>query len=144
MKKLFLTLAVVLAVGGCGTAVPGGILIGQPTLEGRWVIADEDGMRFCITIQESRISILILECEASNGGQSTRITRAPRAAIAGPSVVLNATFNPFLFESTEFELVFTGDLQPDGAYNGVLRVASPDPDAQQIIVIEQFALLARP
>lgn len=141
MRGLFLAMASCLLGFGCGTAVPGGILIGRPTLEGRWVIASQDGSRVCLTIQEERISILTAACQPDGRGLSGRITSAPPAAIAGPTVTLSATFNPFLFDTTEWRMVFVGDVQPDGTYVGLLRTFVPIDD---VTVLEQAAVLARP
>lgn len=141
MRETCLAIATCLFVSGCGTAVPGGILIGRPTLEGRWIVAAEDGTRLCLTVQESRISILTAACGADGRGLSGRITSAPPAVVAGPTVTLTASFNPFLFDRTEWRMVFTGTLQPDGTYVGSLRMPGPE---NEETMLEQAAVLGRP
>ncbi|MFH1416980.1 MAG: hypothetical protein ABII12_01650 [Planctomycetota bacterium] len=139
MKRLILV-ACCAVLGGCGlmpfvgtgattfavpmaatTPVPGGILIGIPTLEGEWVIADDEGGRFCLTIQESRVSIINVGCTSDGQGFAARIRESPQAIIAGPNLVITAIYNPRFFETTLARLTFSGVLQPDGTYAGQLQ-----------------------
>ncbi|MCG8406780.1 MAG: hypothetical protein MI923_16410 [Phycisphaerales bacterium] len=167
MKKLVLLLMLSVTVGACGIGslgtrragpvpVPGGVLIGLPSLEGQWVLADEFGGRFCLTIQESRISILNDGCRTDGLGFAARINDAPTAAIAGDQLIMTVAYNPEIFSNFEVRLTFTGELQADGSYVGLLRLEEPIPDqvagasngsagddADSIIVFEASAVLAR-
>src|SRR5438552_4862212 len=77
--------------------VPGGLLIGLPTLEGRWVLLGQDGARQCVTIQDARISILIQDCAADSTGRSATIREAPQAELSGPELVLSVRYIGELF-----------------------------------------------
>lgn len=92
----------------------------DPGLDGRWVIADEFGDQFCITVQQRRISILNEGCLTNGLGFAARLNKAPPAAIAGRRLILTTTYEPTLFDDTEVELTFTGDRQLDGSYVGRL------------------------
>jgi hypothetical protein len=160
MKKRFYLLIFCAALGACATVpdlipveeptvVPGGILIGQPTLEGRWVIADDRGDQYCITIQEGRISVLNDGCLTNGLGFAARITEAPEAAVAGAMVVVTATYNPRIFDDTLERLTFVGSRQQDGTYIGTVtteettvEVIGPDEFVTETSD-ERFAVLSR-
>jgi len=129
--------------------VPGGILIGLPTLEGQWILMRQDGSRHCMTIQESRVAILIQDCDAGGIGQAASIREAPQAELAGPQLVLTVGYIGELFSTDVSTLTFTGLLQADGDFAGTLRIRMPnpatnDPSAPEEILVETPAVMARP
>ncbi len=132
MKKQ-LCVAAVFLLSGCLTGrllvpvappalVPGGVLIGVPVLDGQWTLADDEGGRFCITIQEDRISIVNDGCLSNGRGFAVRILDAPEAAIAGPHVVISVSYYPRLYVDDVDEFTFVGELQPDGTYVGRVTI----------------------
>jgi hypothetical protein len=123
--------------------VPGGILIGQPTLEGRWDILGSDGSRTCVTVQESHLSIVILDCTTTAAGRPATITAAPVAAVAGPNVVLTATIVPELFSNETADFTFSGVLQADGTYVGQLRILINQENENEPELFEVPAVMAR-
>lgn len=154
MKKRLYVAAVLLLCGCTGgrllvpvappALVPGGVLIGVPVLDGQWTLAGDEGTRYCITIQEDRISIINDGCLNNGRGFAVRILDAPPAAMAGSYVVLSASYNPRLYVDDVDQFTFVGDLQPDGAYVGrvtveTLRIEVVGPDEQVFETREEFA-----
>lgn len=131
MARTYLLCALGLGLGGCG-AVPLALFPLPPviavipaaplelTLDGRWVIADEFGDQFCITIQQRRISILNEGCLLNGRGFAVGFNETPRAALAGRRLVITTTYAPRLFDDTEVKLTFSGERQLDGSYVGQL------------------------
>lgn len=159
MRPRLSAVVLVLAAGGCAVVpfplaepefVPGGLLIGIPSLEGRWVLAEDFGARFCLTIQDGRVSIVNDGCQTDGQGFAAQIIEAPKAAIAGQRLVLSVRYNPRIFDESEVFLSFTGDLQPDGGYVGIVRavgliVGEPGETLgpQEVVLVEGPAVLAR-
>jgi len=159
MKKRLCVAAVFLLCGCSGerlflpvappALVPGGVLLGVPVLDGQWAIADDEGGLFCITIQEGRISIVNNGCLTNGRGFAVRILEAPEAAIAGPHLVISASYNPRLYVDDVDEFTFVGELQPDGTYVGrvtveTMRTKVVGPDEYVIETqVEHGAILAR-
>lgn len=159
MRPLSSAVVILLALGGCAVVsvplaepefVPGGLLIGISSLEGRWVLAEDFGARFCLTIQDGRISIINDGCSSDGSGFAARIIEAPEAAIAGQRLVIGVRYNPQIFDESQLFLSFTGDLQQDGGYVGFVRVVGlvvGEPDETQgpeeIVLVEGPAVLAR-
>ncbi len=165
MKTPILLLFVPVILGGCGAVSdlvagpdwapfhPGpagfGVLSRTPT-DGRWIIADEEGDRFCLTIQEGHISIINTGCRTDGGGFAVRITESPEAALAGTHLVISAAYNPYIGDGTTQKLTFRGDLQVDGTYAGTLVLetdipadGTPDRRFRQETVTERLAILDR-
>ena len=120
-----------LGLGGCNAVplalvpLPPAIVVvpvatTESTLDGRWVIADEFGDQFCITIQERRISILNEGCLTNGRGFAVGFNETPRAAVAGLQLVITTTYEPRLFDDTEVKLTFSGERQLDGSFVGQL------------------------
>lgn len=131
MARTWLLCAMGLGLGGCGAVplalVPSPLAIvvvpvapPESTLDGRWVIADEFGDQFCITIQERRISILSEGCLTDGQGFAVGFDETPRATVADLWLVITTTYKPRLFDDTEVKLTFSGQRQLDGSYVGQL------------------------
>jgi len=138
---------------GRGTIV-GGLLgseLGSPRLDGQWVIATEDGSRFCLTIQQQRVSILDVGC-VDGGTEFVYIKEQPPAADAGRVIVLTVVYDQrvddrflrqrltFSGEFLTFTGSFEGSLQIDviGFAHG--EVITTDEDFPEELLV-QFALL---
>ena len=131
MARTYVLCALALGLGGCDL-VPLALVrsppaiavipVGPPesTINGRWVIADEFGDQFCITIQQRRISILNEGCLMNGRGFAVGFNETPRAALAGRRLVITTTYAPRLFDDTEVKLTFSGERQIDGSYVGQL------------------------
>ena len=167
MKKPIILPLVLVLLGACGVLpdsvdpaaldwpqfhrgpTHGGILSRAPT-DGRWIIADEEGAQFCLTIQEGRISIVNVGCRFDGPGYAARIIDFPEAVVAGSHLVISSTYNPVAFDETVEQLTFSGDLQADGAYVGLVVVetsippdGTPERRFLQELVTEGPAFLAR-
>ncbi len=131
MARSWLLCALGLGLGGCDAVplalVPSPLaIVGVPgpppesTLDGSWVIADEFGDQFCITIQQRRISILNEGCQTNGRGFAVGFNETPRAAVANLLLAITTTYAPRLFDDTEVKLTFSGQRQPDGSFVGQL------------------------
>jgi hypothetical protein len=151
MKKLILISA--LGLAGCGLdsillPLPIPIPIVPPSasvvpLDGQWVLANADGGRTCLVIQESRVSILDLTCSNDGLGLVARIRESPIIARSGLTIVLDVTFNPRTANDTVARLTFTGQLQVDGTFAGVRRDEIRIPDEDEARVSDGLAILTR-
>ncbi len=165
MRKPVLVSVVVVLVAGCGVApetlpvptpvadavveavdrlpphVPLGTVVSRIGLEGQWILTGDDATRFCLSIQQTRVAILTVGCRPDGTGFAARVVDAPRASIAGSTLLLTASFNPVLFDTAVAQLVFTGDRASDGSYVGLLRIEDPTAEPP---VSERPAVLARP
>lgn len=151
MKRLALVSALCLA--GCGVdsvllPVPIPIPLIPPSaslvpLDGRWVLANADGGRSCLVIQESRVSILDLTCSSDGLGLAARIREAPLIARSGLTIILDVSFNPKTADETVSRLTFVGELQVDGNFSGIRRDETTIPEEDEILVTEELAILSR-
>ncbi|HKQ50241.1 MAG TPA: hypothetical protein VJZ71_19355 [Phycisphaerae bacterium] len=143
----------VLCLAGCGAdsvllPVPIPIPIIPPSaslipLDGRWVLANADGRRSCLVIQESRVSILDLSCSSDGLGLVARIRESPLIARSGLTIVLDVSYNPDTADETVSRLTFVGELQVDGNFVGFRRDETFVPEEDEVFVVEEFALLSR-
>lgn len=122
--------------------VPVGLLNDtQSLLEGQWVIADAASARSCLVIQESRVSIIDVNCSSDGSGFASRIISAPQITRAGDVIVLTVTYNLRSDTSRRLRLIFTGVLQDDGTFVGTRR----DEDlVEETVFPERFAIMTRP
>jgi len=95
--------------------------VGRLDLDGQWVLANVDGTRSCLVIQESRVSILNLTCSADGRGFVARIISSPPITRAGNTIALSVTYNPLAFDDLQARLAFTGAIQLDGSFLGTRR-----------------------
>lgn len=112
-------------------------------LDGRWVLANADGGRSCLVIQESRVSILDVTCSSDGLGLVARIREAPVIARSGLTIILDVTFNPKSADETFSRLTFVGTLQVDGTFVGTRRDEIGVPEEEEALVVEEFAVLTR-
>jgi len=87
-------------------------------LDGQWVLADVDGRRSCLVIQESRVAIVNSTCRLDGGGFASRIIESPRISRAGQEIVLSVTYNPVAFDPSVVRLSFSGTVRVDGTFIG--------------------------
>jgi hypothetical protein len=120
-----------LLCAGCGVG-PGGIVpipvvlpvpittLGANVvpLDGQWVLTDDVGRSSCLTIQESRVSILNITCSNDPSGFVARVIESPIAARAGNRLTFTVRYNPNTGENREASLTFTGLLQGDATFIG--------------------------
>lgn len=149
---LALSLCAATMATGC-KAVPGGVLvpagvfgrtdvlIGFPTLDGSWVLADVSGRRSCLVVQESRVSIVDATCSSDGRGLAARVAPDSTISKSGDTIVLRVTYTPRIYETATEHFSFTGQIQADGTYKGIRRDSDSDaPDG----FVETAAVLSRP
>jgi len=151
MKRLVLMFALCLA--GCGAdsvllPIPIPIPLIPPSaslvpLDGRWVLANADGGRSCLVIQESRVSILDITCSSDGLGLVARIRESPVIARSGLTIILDVSYNPESANDTVSRLTFVGVLQVDGTFVGTRRDETLIPEEDDVFVMEEFAVLSR-
>ena len=151
MKRLVLVFA--LGVAGCGAdsvllPIPIPIPIIPPSaslvpLDGRWVLANADGGRSCLVIQESRVSILDVTCSSDGLGLVARIRESPVVARSGLTIILDVSYNPRTGDDTASRLTFVGELQVDATFVGVRRDETTIPEEDEVLVAEDIAVLTR-
>ncbi len=151
MKKFVALLA--LGSVGCGAgafAVPLPIPIPIPPvpavlvpLDGQWTLADTAGVRSCLTIQESRVSIVDTSCSNDGLGLAARIREAPLITRSGQIIVLSVTYNPKTGVDTQSTLVFSGQLQVDGTFVGTRHDETVFPMDDKVTIRDQPAILSR-
>ncbi len=162
MKKPIIFLMALTLLGGCGglhdlggpAALDWPRLHREPThgeilsrtpADGRWIIADVEGERFCLTIQEECISIVNVGCRTDGGGFAARILDFPKAVLAGTHLVISTTYNPIVSDETIQQLTFSGDLHVDGSFAGMVIVeTSIPPDGTQERRFPQETITERP
>lgn len=151
MKRF--VLASVLCLAGCGVdsvllPVPIPIPLIPPSaslvpLDGRWVLANSDGGRSCLVIQESRVSIIDVTCSSDGLGLVARIRESPVIARSGLTIILDVSYNPKTGDDTVSRLTFVGVLQVDGTFVGTRRDETRVPEEDDVFVVEEFAVLSR-
>ena len=151
MKRLMLVSALYMA--GCGVdsvllPVPIRIPLIPPSaslvpLDGRWVLANADGGRSCLVIQESRVSIVDTTCSNDGLGLVARIREAPVITRSGLTIILEVSFNPKTANDTVSRLTFVGELQIDSTFVGVRRDETTFPEEDEVLASEGLAILSR-
>ena len=153
MSKLMLTLFGALWVGGCG--LPPAILpLPIPVdlsedddllvdVDGGWRLSDIAGRQACFVIQDSRVSILDVQCGFGEDGLVARITEAPPVTGGLSVIVVTATYNRHTFEEAQYRLTFAGQRQPDGTFTGTRRdelLDDPEAAEETAAVLQQTSL----